>query len=858
MLALFRVERALNVTTVHQISKTVTYFQKRYSCGGVNYNYKMLGGNSNKRSAEGIKQKSMASVWRPVSTQSCSAEGTELDEPNIGPATLSDKAEEKELEGSVSSMSKFSISLQVGTSLFRFIKGKGGSVQEQIEKEMGIRIIFPSSRNEETIVIEGASPDSIARASERIQLIIDEAVKSSALDYSHFISLPLAIHPQLVDKLVDFQNSVLGMNNTTPDEVSQVEVTIKAQENTENVKVDVSKIPLVSYPPKSSGSSSSRPTASTLSELGIEKSIFIKPKTFHLTVLMLKLWNKERVATAVRIFEGIKEEVMDALDGQPVSIKLKGLDCMKGSLAKARVLYAPVEVLGGEERLLHACKVISDAFIKGGLVLEKDAKQMLKLHATVMNARHRKRTKYTKKFDSFDARGVMEKYGSEDWGEYLIPEVHLSQRFLGVIVAIVGLLARNKSAHNWIMRLGVTLLQRVQLQWHYQDDPGHGSPISSERETPVVMKFQCDGLVTTGFSFYQGLERHRVSGIAELGGDLLLANSPTITARVYIELRLSLLAEKVNNPKHPPSVVEPNIRPTTLSHKEDMASKGSTSSMNKHSISLKGGASYFRFIKEKGGSMSEELEKEMGIRMIFPTSRNEDSIIIEGASPDSIARAAKRIQPIIDEAVKSSALDNTHFISLPLAIHPQLVDKLVNFQNSVSKSSTLSDNSMFIKPKTFHLTVLMLRLYNKERVDAAVKILKGIAGELKNALGGQPVSIKLKGLDIMRGSQDKAQVLYAPVEVVGGEDRLLHVCKAITDAFIKGGLVFEKDCQRALKLHATVMNAGHRRTFDARGILEKYGSDKWGEYHIPQVHLSQRFVFDANGYYHCCASIPLP
>ncbi|GKC65665.1 activating signal cointegrator 1 complex subunit 1 [Tanacetum coccineum] len=296
----------------------------------------MSGGNSHKRTADGKNQKSIASVWRPVSTQSCSAEGMEVNDPNIGPTTLSNKEENTALEGSLSSTDKHSISLQVGTSLFRFIKGKGysihtytylilGSMQEQIEKEMGIRIIFPSSRNEETIVIEGASPDSIARASERIQLIIDEAVKSSALDYSHFISLPLAIHPQLVDKLVNFQNSILGMNDTTPDEVSQVAVTIKAQENTEKVEVDVSKIPLVSYPPKSSGSSSSRPTAATLSELGIEKSIFIKPKTFHLTVLMLKLWNKERVDTAVKIFEGIKEEVMDALDGQPVSSKLKGL-----------------------------------------------------------------------------------------------------------------------------------------------------------------------------------------------------------------------------------------------------------------------------------------------------------------------------------------------------------------------------------------------------------------------------------------------------------------------------------------------------------------------------------------------------
>lgn len=36
-------------------------------------------------------------------------------------------------------------------------------------------------------------------------------------------------------------------------------------------------------------------------DLGIEKSIFIKPKTFHLTVLMLKLWNKDRVDAATEV-----------------------------------------------------------------------------------------------------------------------------------------------------------------------------------------------------------------------------------------------------------------------------------------------------------------------------------------------------------------------------------------------------------------------------------------------------------------------------------------------------------------------------------------------------------------------------
>ncbi|KAI7752558.1 hypothetical protein M8C21_016970 [Ambrosia artemisiifolia] len=291
-----------------------------------------------------------------------------------------------------------------------------GSMQAKIEEETGTKLIFPSSRKEETLIIEGASPDSVGRASERIQLLIDEVVKSPALDYSHFISLPLALHPQLIDKLINFQNSILGVNDASSNEVLG-----SSSSNIDDTNEDSTMVRLISYPPKSSATSTSKLKTSTLSELGIDKSIFINPKTFHLTVLMLKLWNKERVNNAIKIFKGIEAEVMDALDGRPVSIKLTGLDCMKGSFAKARVLYAPVEVVG---------EIITNAFIKGGLVLERDAKHTLKLHATVMNTRQRKRRNDTRKFDGFDARGIMEQYGSEEWGEYVIPELHLSQRFV--------------------------------------------------------------------------------------------------------------------------------------------------------------------------------------------------------------------------------------------------------------------------------------------------------------------------------------------------------------------------------------------------------------------------------------------
>ena len=42
-----------------------------------------------------------------------------------------------------------------------------------------------------------------------------QGIRSPFLDYSHFVSLPLAIHPELVEKLNDFQNSIIGDNHAS-------------------------------------------------------------------------------------------------------------------------------------------------------------------------------------------------------------------------------------------------------------------------------------------------------------------------------------------------------------------------------------------------------------------------------------------------------------------------------------------------------------------------------------------------------------------------------------------------------------------------------------------------------------------
>ncbi|MQL98466.1 hypothetical protein Taro_031179 [Colocasia esculenta] len=284
-------------------------------------------------------------------------------------------------------------------------------------------------------------------------------VRSPNLEFSHFISLPLAIHPALVERLYAFQNSILGSPSSSQDRNLEIDlqdnysnagygeqkqsedavVAVKLNiEDVKHVKVGAGSRTTKKYTPK-------QLNTSFLSDLRIDRSIFMKPEKVHLTVLMLKLWNKESVLAATELLQKISSRIVEALESRPISIRLKGLECMKGYPAKARVLYAPLEEIGGEGRLLRACRiqnsfVIIEAYIEAGLVTEEDIRRPLKFqvsHGIQAAASPCLQTlKYGKAnfregrgmaYDYFDARSILERYGSEDWGEYLIREAHLSK-----------------------------------------------------------------------------------------------------------------------------------------------------------------------------------------------------------------------------------------------------------------------------------------------------------------------------------------------------------------------------------------------------------------------------------------------
>ncbi|KAF7025481.1 hypothetical protein CFC21_037651 [Triticum aestivum] len=219
-----------------------------------------------------------------------------------------------------------------------------GSVQKQIEQETRVKIIFPSAKEETLVALEGKSAESIRKASERISKILGEAVQSPMLDYSHFISLPLAIHPALVEKLNNFQRSILRASASNVDSDKDESLSEGSME-----EIDEAANPSVSVklPVKEENSVIVKmDNKGSQPEFSIDKSIFIKPKMFHLTVLMLKLWNKDRISQASEVLQSISSQVNEALENRPISIQLKGLTCMKGSPARARVVYAPVLEIG--------------------------------------------------------------------------------------------------------------------------------------------------------------------------------------------------------------------------------------------------------------------------------------------------------------------------------------------------------------------------------------------------------------------------------------------------------------------------------------------------------------------------------
>ncbi|KAJ1969693.1 hypothetical protein H4R35_006070 [Dimargaris xerosporica] len=246
------------------------------------------------------------------------------------------------------------------------------------------------------------------------------------------------------------------------------------------------------------------------------------------------------------------------------------------------------------------------------------------------------------------------------------------------------------------------------------------------------------------------------------------------------------------------------------------------------------------------------------------------------------AKAARRRQPTAF----------THFISLPLKC-PQLQGRFQAFkaQAQALYPAQLAQNpdllvdpssrarlllsprdrpDLFIVPTRLHLTLALLNVVTPADLAHACDTLQRCLPQLNGLLGARPLVLHAQGLQLMRGTPDACQVLYAGIED-DSDCRLHQVAQLLLTTFRDAGLIASDDIYQ-LKLHMTLLNttfirrsslatADKRRTlvFDAQPILRQLHGFDFGAIRVPCVQLARKGSVDEyDGSYVSECDIQLP
>ncbi|KAF2542656.1 hypothetical protein F2Q68_00032529 [Brassica cretica] len=666
--------------------------------------------------------------------------------------------------------------------------------------------------------------------------------------FTHFISLPLAIHPELKQKVETFRNSVLGNNNDRKP--------LKFQ--------------------------------STLDEMGIEKSMFISPNSLHLTVVMLKLENKEAVDAAQDILKSVSASVRHALDNRPVFIRLKGLAESQAEVYNFTLSYEDLE-----ENVLRLCNFrVVLRLVRGTRKSQPGSlnREKLPLLIPLLSSAKSKTSSFIVydrsddnhvKTDLFkDSSKQNLSLGNHGGSSTDHPSPHVSKgkqivqvyrelytHFISFPLAIHpelkekvetfrnSILGDNKdkkplkfqstlderlrSQNGFGMTRTATSIAVVHYLFHISDTEKDHYPLHRflvkidydqwEKLPLLISLLSSARSKTSSFIVYDRSDDNHVKtdlfkdsskqnlSLGNHGGSSTDHPSPHVSkgkqiVQVYRELYTHFISfplaihpelkEKVETFRN--SILGDNKDKKPLKFQSTLDEMGIENRMFISPNCLHLTVVMLRLVNKEAVDAAQDILKvdfivydrsddnHVKTDLFKDSSKQNLSLGNHGGSstdhPSPHVSKGKQIVQVYRELY-------THFISFPLAIHPELKEKVETFRNSIlgdnkdkkplKFQSTLDEmgieNRMFISPNCLHLTVVMLRLVNKEAVDAAQDILKveSISASVMYALDNRPVFIRLKGLSSMNGSLEKTRVLYAPVEEVGDEDRLLRACRIL-------------------------------------------------------------------------------
>ncbi|UPR03394.1 AKAP7 2'5' RNA ligase-like domain-containing protein [Chloropicon primus] len=206
-----------------------------------------------------------------------------------------------------------------------------------------------------------------------------------------------------------------------------------------------------------------------------------------------------------------------------------------------------------------------------------------------------------------------------------------------------------------------------------------------------------------------------------------------------------------------------------------------------------------------------------------------DRVTLKG-SQEGVSAASALLQSYVAAGAQRDATTPlTHFLCISLAT-PEVKNTYEAFQ---SKHGGY-DRKLFARSSRLHLTLSMLKLYSSEQLDEAKKVLQSFQGTASG-----PIPVDMKGLALMKGSPEKARVLYA--QVSGDQvDKLQGLCDGVKKAFAEAGM-FVSNPESGVKLHCTLMNTrwskGRIKHFDAGAVLEQDENLSLGSIEVKDVKL---------------------
>ena len=289
---------------------------------------------------------------------------------------------------------RFQKTCQIPKSFYGVILGAKGATKKKTEAETKTRIDVPFHDDDGNIIIKGSTKTDVESAVKRLYVIVDTA----RLKYnpSHFISIPMNVD-EMKKRFNELKQQVLSHS-------------------------EISK------------------------SRGICDEIFQNENKLHLTIVMLYLGDKQEIHLAKTTVENCQELIKERLNGKELVVTVEGIDIMNDDPSEVSVVYAKIKEDDDLRMIVDEIftKFVDCKLANRNIEQANSLDKKVKLHLTLMNttfkeeknedndARNKDKKPWERKQrkdkETFDATAILKHFGSFQFGQFKISQIHLSIR----------------------------------------------------------------------------------------------------------------------------------------------------------------------------------------------------------------------------------------------------------------------------------------------------------------------------------------------------------------------------------------------------------------------------------------------